>query len=340
MRSGILVLQESEIRRLLDPASCREAVEKAFTVYATGGAVMPEVINLDLPEREGEVHVKAGCIRGGEFYAVKIASGFAGNPERGLPTGDGMVLVFDAATGEPAALLLDNGALTALRTGAAGAVAAKHLTRRDARVVGVVGCGVQARYQLEALALVRPFREVLIWGRNPAKARACASEMAERPGVGETCRFTAVGSVREAVEGADIVLTVTSSREPLVRAEWLRPGVHVTAMGSDGPEKRELFPAVLARADRLVADSLPQCLRLGEIHHAVEAGAITEADVDAELGEITSGRKSGRKNDLEITVCDLTGLGVQDVAAAALVMERSRASVRKIGNFLPRESVL
>mgnify|MGYP002389785216 FL=1 len=148
------------------------------------------------------------------------------------------------------------------------------------------------------------------------------------------CRFRTASSVREAVAGADIVVTVTASREPLVRAEWLQPGVHVTAVGSDGPEKRELFPEVLARADRLVADSLAQCLRLGEIHHAVAAGAITERDVDAELGEITAGRKPGRQNDLEITVCDLTGLGVQDVAAAALVMERARAGREKLGTLL------
>ena len=336
MRGDILVLREAEIRRLLDPASCREAVEEAFSAYATGGAVMPGVVNLDLPEQGGEVHVKAGYLRGGEFYAVKMASGFRGNPERGLPAGDGMVLVFHAATGAPAALLLDNGLLTDLRTGAAGAVAAKHLSRRDSRVVGVVGCGAQARYQLEALALVRPFREVRIWGRDPGRSRACASEMAGRPGMIEKCRFVTAGSVRQAVEGADIVLTVTSSREPLVRAEWLRPGVHVTAVGSDGPGKRELFPEVLARADRLVADSLPQCLRLGEIHHAVAGGAITEQDVDAELGEITSRRKPGRQNDLEITVCDLTGLGVQDVAAAALVMKRARAAEEKIGTSLSR----
>ncbi len=336
MRLDILLLRETEIRKLLDPVACREAVEEAFTAYATGGAETPGVINLDLREQEGEVHVKAGSLRGGEHYAVKIASGFAGNPARGLPAGDGMVLVFQAATGEPAALLLDNGALTDLRTGAAGAVAAMHLARRNSRVVGVVGCGIQARCQLEALALVRPFREVRIWGRDPDKARACASEMSRRPGMREMSRFLAVASVREAVEGADIVLTVTASREPLVRAEWLYPGVHVTAVGSDGPEKQELFPEVLARADRLVADSLPQCLRLGEIHHAVASGAITEQDVDAELGEITARLKPGRQSDLEITVCDLTGLGVQDVVAASLVVERARASEEPIGTLLPR----
>ncbi len=324
MNHAVLVLREAEVRSLLDAEACREAVEEAFTAYATGRAVLPGVINLDLPEERAEIHVKAGHVKGGAHYAVKIVSGFYDNPARGLPTTDGMILVFDARTGGPEAILLDNGYVTHLRTGAAGAVAAKHLARRDARVVGVVGCGTQLAYQLEALALVRPFREVRIWGRSGEKSRARAVEMERRHEGRPPCRFLAVESVREAVEAADIVLTITPSREALVRAEWLSPGAHVTAVGSDGPEKRELDPQVVARADRLVADSLPQCLRLGEIHHAVAAGAITESDVDAELGEITAGLEPGRQDDSEITVCDLTGVGIQDVAAASLVIERAR----------------
>jgi ornithine cyclodeaminase len=326
MSRAVLVLNEAEIRRVLDPASCIEAVEKAFTAYATGGASLPAVIHLDVPESRGEIHVKAGHLLGGSHYAVKIASGFPGNPAKGLPQNDGLVLVFDAGTGRPAAVLFDNGFITEQRTGAAGAVAAKHLARRDARVVAVIGTGSQARYQLVSLAVVRPFAEVRIWGRDPAKARACADEMSRRPEMPAGCRFTAAAGVREAVGGADIVVTVTSSREPLVQAAWLSPGTHVTAVGSDGPDKQELDPAVLARADLVVADSKPQCLRLGEIHHAVERGAIPESKVAAELGEITAGRKPGRRSDGQITVCDLTGLGVQDVAAAAVVLARARAA--------------
>jgi ectoine utilization protein EutC len=328
MSRGLLILREPEIRRLLDPASCLKAVEEAFTAYATGGAELPAVINLEVPESRGEIHVKAGHLRGGSHYAVKIASGFYDNPARGLPQNDGMVLVFDAGTGQPAALLLDNGLITDRRTGAAGAIAAKHLARRDARVVGVVGCGSQARYQIEALALVRSFREARIYGRRPERARACVEEVARLPGMPEGCRIVAVETAREAVEGADLIVTVTSSREPLVRAAWVAPGAHVTAVGSDGPDKQELDPEVLARADRVVADSRAQCLRLGEIHHAVASGAITEGKVAAELGEITAGRKPGRRSENEITVCDLTGVGVQDVAAAAVVLTKARAEGR------------
>jgi ectoine utilization protein EutC len=326
MNRTVLVLREAEIRRLLDPASCLKAVEDAFSAYATGGASLPAVIHLDVEESRGEVHIKAGHLRGTPQYAVKIASGFYDNPARGLPQNDGLVLVFDAQTGVPLALLLDNGFITELRTGSAGAVAAKHLARRDARVVGVVGCGNQARFQLESLALVRPFREVRVYGRRPERARACVEQLAADPGIPRGCRVTAVREVREAVEGADIVVTVTSSREPLVRADWLAPGTHITAVGSDGPNKQELHTDVLKRADLIVADSRTQCLRLGEIHHAVADGAIPEERIGCELGEITAGRKPGRRSDSEITVCDLTGVGVQDVAAAALVLARARGA--------------
>ncbi len=326
MERTVLVLREQEIRGLLDPASCLKAVEDAFSAYATGGASLPSVIGLDVPESRGEIHVKAGHLRGGSHYAVKIASGFYDNAALGLPQNDGMVLVYDARTGSLAALLFDNGFITELRTGSAGALAAKHLARRDARVVGVVGCGHQARYQLESLALVRSFGEVRVYGRRPEKARACAEEMARHPGLPKGCRVAAVFSVREAVEGADIVVTVTPSRTPLVRAEWLAPGTHVTAVGSDGPDKQELHPDVLKRADLIVADSRAQCLRLGEIHHAVASGAIPESKVACELGEIAAGKRPGRRTDGEITLCDLTGVGVQDVAAAGVVLARARAA--------------
>jgi ectoine utilization protein EutC len=328
MDRTLLVLRESDIRVLLDPASCLRAVEDAFSAYSSGGAELPSVIHLDVPESRGEIHIKAGHLHGGRHYAVKIASGFYDNPARGLAQNDGMVLVFDAGTGAPAALLLDNGFITDRRTGAAGGVAARHLARPEIRTVGLVGCGGQARHQLEALALVRSFVEVRVWGRRPERARACAADLARLPGLPEGCRVAAVGTAREAVEGCDVVVTVTASREPLVRAEWVAPGQHITAVGSDGPDKQELDPEILRRADRVVADSRSQCLRLGEIHHAVAGGLIAESKVDAELGEITAGRKPGRRSASEITVCDLTGVGVQDVAAAALVLARAGESGR------------
>ncbi|HLY19256.1 MAG TPA: hypothetical protein VKR61_18650, partial [Bryobacteraceae bacterium] len=228
-------------------------------------------------------------------------------------------------TGATAAFLLDNGFITDLRTAAAGALAAKYLARQQVNTVAVIGSGAQARYQLQLLPLVRPFREARVWGRNPNKAQACAEEL-RRAGIAGQPAFSVAPSVEQAVRGADVVITVTASREPLLRAEWLAPGATVIAVGSDGPDKQELDVKVLARADRIVADSLPQCLRLGEIHHAVEQGAIKKEKVSAELGEIAAGLKPGRQSDQELIVCDLTGVGVQDVAAASLVMERALAA--------------
>jgi len=321
-RRQALILREPEIRFLLDPGACLQAVETAFSAYARGQAELPAVINLDVPEHRGEVHVKAGYLHAGPYYAVKIASGFLDNSQLGLPTSDGMVLVFDARTGAVAALLFDNGYITDLRTGVAGAVAAKHLARAKVETVAVIGSGAQARYQIHSLGLVRNLREVRVWGRHREKAAACIQDLS-KPERASDLRFVLASSVRDAIEGADVVITVTASREPLVRADWIAPGALVIAVGSDGADKQELDVAVLARADRIVADSLPQCLRLGEIHHAVDRGAISKEKVTAELGEITAGLKPGRTSDDEIIVCDLTGVGVQDIAAASLVLERA-----------------
>jgi ornithine cyclodeaminase len=317
MSREVIVLREAEIRKLLDPAAGIEAMERAFAAYSSGQAELPSVIHLDVPENRGEIHVKAGYLHGSPSYAVKMVSGFANNPARGLPANDGMVVVFDAKTGAPAAFLLDNGYITDFRTAAAGAVAVKHLALEKVRCVAVIGTAGQARYQVELAGKVRTFEEVCVWGRDSGKARACAADLDSRG-----FRATVAKSVESAVSQAEVVITATASREPLVRAEWLRAGTTVVAVGSDSPEKQELDVDVLARANRVVADSIAQCLRLGEIHHGVERGVIV-AEKITELGEITAGRSPGRTSPDEIIVCDLTGVGVQDVAAASLVLERS-----------------
>jgi ectoine utilization protein EutC len=322
MSRDVLILREADIRALLDPAACLDAVERAFTAYSTGQAQLPSVIALDVAESHGEIHMKAGHIRNGPYYAIKIISGFWDNPQLGLPALNGMVVVFDARTGAPAGFLLDNGFITDLRTGAAGAVAAKHLAQKTIGTVAIIGTGGQARRQLEMLSLVRKFSEVRVWGRDASKARACIDDLEKTAG-----HVALSESARHAVEGADLVITVTSTREPLVRAEWLKPGVTIIAVGSDGPDKQELDIGVLARADKVVADSLPQCLRLGEIHHAVDAGVVSKEKI-TELGEITAGLKPGRTSEDEIIVCDLTGVGVQDVAAATVIMERAKSAGR------------
>jgi ornithine cyclodeaminase len=270
------------------------------------------VINLEIPAHHGEFHVKTAHIDGVPHVAVKIASGFFDNPAKGLPSGSGLMAVFSADTGLPEAVLLDNGFLTDIRTGAAGAVAADYLAPRTLGTVGVLGAGLQARYQVRCLREVRAFSRVLAWSRDPARLAEYCHEL-------QADGIDAVASTEpEAVcRGADVLITATPSRTPLVRAHWLRPGQHVTALGSDSPGKQELETACLARADLLVVDRLSQCASFGELRHALEAGLVHADRVYAELGEIVAGVKPGRTRHDQITIADLTGVGFQDTAIAS-----------------------
>jgi len=318
----VRVLFESEIRELIGPVQALPEVRDAFVKLARGEATLPDVIGFDVPGAwpdagpAGEVHVKGAYLHGAPFYSIKEAAGFYGNPARGLRSGSGVVLVFDAGTGFLRGLLFDNGYLTDLRTGSAGALAADLLAKQSIRRVGILGSGVQARHQLEALLTVRKPERVVVFGRSPERSLAYAREMEERFGL----VIEVAGSARHAIDGSDVVITTTPSRDPIVRSEWVREGTHITAVGSDGPDKHEVFPDVLARADKVVADRLDQCLRLGEIHHAIADGLLTRDSVHAELGEIAAGLKPGRLREDEITVADLTGVGIQDAAVAGFVL--------------------
>ncbi len=255
------------------------------------------------------------------YVAVKVASGFYDNPKRGLPTGAGLMMLFDAATGFPAALLLDNGYLTDVRTGAAGAVAAEALAPADITTVGVIGSGIQARQQVICLRQVRRFSRVVAWSIDPPGLADYVSEMRATLGV----EVIAASGPEAVVRAADLLVTTTPSRVPIVRAEWLHAGQHVTAVGSDGPGKQELEAAVLGACDLVVVDRLSQCRRLGELQHALAAGVMTEDRVHAELGQVVAGVKPGRTRADQLTVVDLTGVGFQDTAIACRAFERARA---------------
>ena len=317
------ILTEAELRRIvpldLEAIAC---VEDAFHALATKAVAMPPILRLDIPEHRGEVDVKTAYVPGLSGFAIKISPGFFDNPKIGLPSTNGLMVLFSATTGLVEAVLLDNGYLTDVRTAAAGAVAARHLARPDAAVAAIFGAGMQAKLQLEALSLVRPIREARIWARDAAKAEETAGELTVK--LGFAVRAETDG--RAAVDGADIVVTTTPSETPILRAAWLQPGQHVTAMGSDAEHKNEIEPAVITGAGLYVADSLKQTRRLGELHHAIEAGLVTEDTIFPELGEIVAGRKPGRSGPDEITVADLTGTGIQDTAIATLAAARAAAA--------------
>jgi ornithine cyclodeaminase len=318
MQVPVRILNRADVRRLISAADALAVVREAFIAMDRGRAVMPRPFELHLPDRDGELHVKGAYLLGAPVFAVKAASGFYRNSKLGLPVSSGMTLVYDAGTGMLRLLILDGGLLTELRTAAAGALAAEMLARPDARTAAVIGAGGQARYQLEALLEVRHIREVAVYGRRREAADRYVHDMS-RPGV----HVAAADTVREAVAGAHIVITATSSTEPLLLPEWLAVGAHVTAVGSDMPHKQELDPRVLAAADKYVPDSIEAARTSGELHHAVEAGVFDVGSVYGELGALASGRLPGRARKDELTVVDLTGLGIQDAAVAAFVAERA-----------------
>lgn len=319
--TSMTILTEAELRRIvkldLDAVSC---VENAFRALATLPVAMPPILRLDIPEHRGEVDVKTAYVPGIDGFAIKISPGFFDNPKLGLPSVNGMMVLLSAKTGLVEALLLDNGYLTDVRTAAAGAVAAKHLAREDSSVAALFGAGVQAGLQLEALTLVRPIAEARIWARDAAKADRLAGSLSDKIGI----RVFAETDAAKAVGGADIVVTTTPTTRPLFEADFVKPGQHITAMGSDAEHKNELAPALVGAADLYVADSVSQTRRLGELHHAIEAG-VMEADADIpELGEVVAGLHPGRRSPGQITIADLTGTGVQDTAIATLARDRAR----------------
>jgi ornithine cyclodeaminase len=322
----VTIFREQEIREVMNFPEAIASMEQAFASYSAGKAMVPPVVHLDVPENEGEIHIKAAYVLGTPTYTIKIASGFYKNKERGLPLSGGMMLVFDSQNGFPLAFLLDNGFLTDFRTAAAGAVASKYLSVQDVKQVAAIGAGMQGRLQIEALLCVRNFKSVKVYDHKQSNIDRYLHDMQQRF---QSIEFQQARSVEEAFDGSQIVITATPSRQPIVRSQWIQPGVHITALGSDGPHKQELDADVFSKADRVIADSIEQCIKLGEIHHAVEHGIITRDDIDGELGQVVSGEIPARKSNSEVTICDLTGVGVQDAFIAALAFQK--ASAKKPG---------
>ncbi|WBU58824.1 cyclodeaminase [Paracoccus albus] len=315
--SDVLIVHEDELRQHvhLDEQAIA-IVEQAFGRLAEGGVEMPPVLSMHLPDVNGEVDVKTAYVPGLPGFAVKISPGFFDNPAKGLPSTSGLMVVLSSETGRVQAVLLDNGYLTDLRTAAAGGVAAKHLARADAGRAAIFGAGMQARMQLQALRLVRPIAEAAIWARDPDKAAALAAELAD-----DGLNIRAEADPERAAAWADVIVTTTPASQPILRAEWLRPGQHVTAMGSDQDGKNELDPLCLDRADLYVADRVSQTQSLGELQAALNAGIIADTTEIPELGQIITGQHPGRTSPDQITIADLTGTGVQDTAIATHALD-------------------
>jgi ornithine cyclodeaminase/alanine dehydrogenase-like protein (mu-crystallin family) len=291
------------------------AVERGFRALGCGEAALPDPMVLELPKQQAEVHVKGAHLAGGRHVVLKVATGFYRNRARGLPSGDGLFLLLDAETGVPAVLLEEHGYLTDFRTAAAVALTLKYLAPKDAREALLVGAGALARLTARAMIAQMPLARLTLWNRTRERAEGLARELGQAV---ETCIAPALES---AVRDHRVIVTATASTTPLVMAAWVGPGTHVTSAGTGSPEKIELEPALLARADKLVADRVSQTERYGNLHHAIAAGAMTRNQVYGELGDLAADRLAGRESASEITVADLTGVGVQDAAIAQAVVE-------------------
>ena len=287
------------------------AMRRAFVAYSQGRCSVPPVGHLAFANPPGDVHVKSGYIEGDPSFVVKIASGFYHNPARGLNASSGLLVVLNAQTGWPETILLDEAYLTDYRTAAAGAMVADLLAPKAIDAIGIVGTGVQAHLQLDLLRHVTPCRRAYVWGRDPAKARAFAVE---------GFAISPMDSVAELAAGCSLIVTTTPATRALLMAADLRAGTHVTAIGADTPGKQELDPQIFARAAICAVDSRAQCFDHGEASHALAAGLVA-SNRFVELGKILVDPTRGRTAPDQITVADLTGVGVVDVAIARLVCE-------------------
>jgi len=311
------VISLDQIRKALPSVDLVDEIERGFVAYSRGDSVVPPVGELILEDPPGEVHIKYGYIKGDDYYVIKIASGFYGNKALGIPAGNGMMLMFSQKTGEPVAILHDEAYLTDIRTAVAGTIAAKYLAPSSVECIGIAGTGNQARLQLEYLKPVTGCRKVLLWGRDRSKFDAYIEDM--------TLHGFAIDTTTDAADllaNCNLIVTTTTATEPVLVGQ-ARPGTHITAMGSDTLEKQEVDASILAAADLVVADSIPQCLERGEIHQALKVGAIRRDDI-VELGRITAGDTPGRNSEEQVTIADLTGVAVQDIQISKAVFEALR----------------
>ncbi len=314
------VIDLATIKQVLDIPAAIPLIEQGFAALTSGTAIVPPVGYLGLSESRGDCHIKYGYIDGDDIFVIKIATGFFDNPALGLPVGHGLMLVMSAKTGEILALLDDQGWLTEVRTAIAGTICARYLAPASIDRIGIVGAGFQARMQLEFLSHATQCKRAMVWARRTDQAEDYCLEMSSKGFEVSLC-----DKLQTLCSGSQLIVTTTPARAPLVMAEWIQPGTHITAMGADADGKQEVEAELFARAEVCVVDSLSQCVDHGETHYAIEAGHIAQKDL-VELGAIISGQHTGRSSPDQITIADLTGVAVQDIQIAKAVFSRSCSS--------------
>jgi len=308
------IIYLDEIKRILTKIDPLAQIEQGFVLYSQGKATVPPVGELLMPK--GEAHIKYGYIDNDDFYTIKIASGFYQNTELGLPSSNGLMLLFSQKTGEPQCILLDQGYLTDVRTAVAGAISAKWLAPKQVKTIGIIGTGIQARLQAIYLKQVTDCRNLTIWGRSTEKAELLRKEL-EQNGFHVSLSTT----IEALASQSNLIVTTTPSTSPLLFVDMIKPGTHITAMGSDTAKKQELDAEIIANADIIVSDSTAQSEHRGEIFQARNKNYINPDQI-IELGNVIA-NNVGRQNEQQITVADLTGVAVQDIKIAELIYNHS-----------------
>ncbi len=305
----------NQIKQAVGKLDVAKTIEEGFVAYSQGRVVVPPVGELVFENPPGDIHIKYGYIKDDDYFAIKIASGFYENFKIGLPTSDGLILLFSQRDGTLASILLDECYLTNVRTAVAGQVVAKYMAPSKIDCMGVFGTGVQARMQVEYLKPVIDCGDIIVWGLHQDNLDTYKLDMEK---LGYTVQTTQ--DAGEITAKCRLIITATPSTTPLIDVKQIKPGTHITAMGSDTHQKQELDPMILQRADRVVADSIEQCLSRGEISKALQADLVKKENL-IELGDVICGRQPGRTSDEQITVADLTGVAVQDIQIAKAVHE-------------------
>ncbi|MGJ8531226.1 MAG: ornithine cyclodeaminase family protein [Alphaproteobacteria bacterium] len=310
----MISLSRSEIEALIDLPQAAIRIEDAYRAASLGHVNLPPVGHITFPQHNADCHIKYGHLTGKPTFVIKIATGFPNNRDKGLQTGNGLVLVMSAENGQVEAVLHDEMVLTDIRTGLGGAIASRLLARKDSKRVLIVGSGQQARRQIEAhVALLANTAAFEVWGRNAEQADKLVARLAS------ICDIARAIDLETAVRQADIIVTATGSTVPLIMSDWVNEGTHITAVGADAPGKQELDIALVHRADVLAVDLFAQCLDHGEVSHAAKEGLIAAQDLQ-EIGGLLSTSTQARANAMQITIADLTGIAVQDIAMANSVL--------------------
>jgi ornithine cyclodeaminase len=317
---SLLLLNEDELRQIVTISEAIDAVQTAFTALAEGRMNIPGDFSMNLPEVKGDVQVQGTFLSQDPYYVISISSYFQDNPVLNLPYQSGLTCVFDAVTGFPAAIMVDNGYLATIRAAAAGALATDHLANPGIEHVTVIGSGYRAYMQLKSLITVRQINTVSVWTTSRAGTDNYVNSMIED----YELDIRLAPSIEAAVRVADLIITVDGGHDALIKADWLKPGVHITSIGCNGFLKQELETSVLVRADVIITDDFEQCAAFGEIRSALAARTITKEDVQGDLGDLIIGKIPGRTHPDQITVADLTGLEVQDTVVATQALQKAR----------------